>query len=154
MKQFFTSCPYLAGTQYVQRHNSVALLLHSVICSHYGFQICDKPWLYVPQPVIESKNVKIPWDFEVRTDHIISVRRPDIAVILQKEMCYLIDVSIPADINIIEKEKKKILKYQDLRIEFHKHWNICLRVIPRVTWNLYNQSVILFNGDPKISLTI
>ena len=53
----------LAETQYVQRHNSVAHLLHRVICSHYGFPTCENP---VPQSVIALKDVKILWDFEVR----------------------------------------------------------------------------------------
>ena len=44
----------------------------------------------VPQPVIESRDVKILWDFEVRTDmsfqsenrsKVISARRPDITVL-------------------------------------------------------------------------
>ena len=67
-----SACPYLAGTHYIQSHNSVASLLHRVICSHFGFPTCEKPWLYVPQLVIKSKDVKILWDFEVRTDCVIS----------------------------------------------------------------------------------
>jgi len=56
----------------------------------------------------------------VRTDHVISARRPDIIVLDYKKKCgILIDVAIPADINIIE-EKEKILKYQDLQIELQK----------------------------------
>ena len=43
-------------------------------------------------------------------------------------MWILIDVSIPANINIIEKEKEKVLKYQDLWIESQKLWNIRLKV--------------------------
>jgi len=87
-----------------------------MICTtpYYGFHACEKPWLYVPQPVdvIESRDVKI------RTDHVISVLRPDIIVLDYKKWCdFLINVAIPADINIIEKEKEKILKYQELKIE-------------------------------------
>jgi len=65
--------------------------------------------------LLNHKDVKILWDFEARTDHVISARRPDIIVLdYQKKCGLLIDVSIPADIKIIEKEKEKILKYQDL----------------------------------------
>jgi hypothetical protein len=32
----------------------------------------------------------------------------------EKEMCMLIDVTIPGDKNVIKKEVKKILKYKDL----------------------------------------
>ena len=97
-----------------------------------AFQLVEKPWLYVPQPVIASKDVKILWDFdEVRTDRVISACRPHIIVLDYKKQCgYLIDVSISANINIIEKEK--VLKYQNLWIELQKLWNIRLKVIPVV----------------------
>ena len=94
------------------------LLLHRNICTHYGFYTCKKSWLYDPQPVVESRDVKILWDFEVRTDYVISARRPDIIVLDNKKKCdFLIDVTIPADINNIEKEKEKILKYQEQKIK-------------------------------------
>jgi len=51
--------------------------------------------MYAPQPVIESKHVKILWDFEVRTYHVISARRPDIIALDYQKKC--VDVSIPAD---------------------------------------------------------
>ena len=52
-----SACPYLAGTQYVQKHNSVASLLHRMICTHYGFHPYEKPRLCVPQPVVDSMDV-------------------------------------------------------------------------------------------------
>jgi len=36
----------------------------------------------------------------------------------------LIDVAIPGDKNVIEKEAKKILKYKDLIIEIERVWNV------------------------------
>ena len=77
--------------------------------------------------------MKILWDFEVRTDCVISARRPDIIVLDYKRKCgFLIDIAIPADINIVEKEKEKILKYQDSWVELQKLWNIKLKIIPVV----------------------
>jgi hypothetical protein len=35
----------------------------------------------------------------------------------------LIDVAIPVDRNLIQKEAKKILKYKDLTIEIQRMWN-------------------------------
>ena len=110
-------------------------MLNRVVCSHYGFPTCEKLWLYIPQPVIASKDVKILWNFGVKTDRVISAQRLDIIVLhvdYKKQCGFFIDVSIPVDINIIEKEKEKILKYQDLRIELQKLWNIRLKVIPVV----------------------
>ena len=44
-------------------------------------------------------DVKILWDFEVRTDHVISACRPDIIVLNYKKRCsFLIDVAIPYEL--------------------------------------------------------
>jgi hypothetical protein len=42
----------------------------------------------------------------------------------------LIDVTIPGDRNVIQKEYEKILKYKDLTIEIQRMWNVKTRVIP------------------------
>jgi hypothetical protein len=44
----------------------------------------------------------------------------------------LIDVAIPGDRNVIQKEAEKILKYKDLTIEIliQRMWNLKTRVIP------------------------
>jgi hypothetical protein len=42
----------------------------------------------------------------------------------------LIDVAIPGDTNVIQKEAEKILKYKDLTIEIQRLWNVKTRVIP------------------------
>jgi hypothetical protein len=42
----------------------------------------------------------------------------------------LIDVAIPGDRNVIQKEADKILKYKNLTIEIQHMWNVKHRVIP------------------------
>jgi hypothetical protein len=42
----------------------------------------------------------------------------------------LIDVAIPGDRNVIQKEAEKISKYKDLTIEIQRVWNVKTRVIP------------------------
>jgi hypothetical protein len=42
----------------------------------------------------------------------------------------LIDVAVPGDRNVIQKEAEKILKYKDLTIEIQRMWNVKTRVIP------------------------
>ena len=49
-------------------------------------------------------------------DHFISARQPDIVVIdKNSSLITLIDVSVPADKHLSNKEEKKFSKYQDLR---------------------------------------
>jgi hypothetical protein len=42
----------------------------------------------------------------------------------------LIDVAIPGDRNVINKEAEKILKYKDLVTEIQRMWNVKATVIP------------------------
>jgi hypothetical protein len=44
--------------------------------------------------------------------------------------CLLIDVAIPSDKNVIQKETEKKLKYKNLSIEIQKMWNMKCFVIP------------------------
>jgi hypothetical protein len=41
----------------------------------------------------------------------------------------LIDVAVPGDRNVIQKEAEKIWKYRDLTIEIQRTWNVKTRVI-------------------------
>ena len=41
----------------------------------------------------------------------------------------LIDVAIPGERNVIQKEAEKILKYKDLTIEIQRMWNVKTGVI-------------------------
>ena len=46
----------------------------------------------------------------------IKVRKPDIVVVNKNERsCAIIDIAIPGDIWVSEKEKEKIERYQELR---------------------------------------
>ena len=163
--------PFLTPTGYLQWQNFVAALIHKQICEFYGIYTCEKPkpWLYNPQPVVSSNQVKILWDVDIRMDQIISAYRPDIVVhdslecsaILSHDSleCFaiLIDVAIPADVNIFDKEQEKILKYADLCLELQKIWNLrCIKFISMVigalgsfTPNLLKNLVVL-SGVRKI----
>jgi hypothetical protein len=48
----------------------------------------------------------------------------------EKGTCMLLDVAIPGDRNVSQKEAEKILKYKDLTIEIQRMWNVKIRVIP------------------------
>jgi hypothetical protein len=75
--------------------------------------------------------ITIPWNQQVQTDRTISNNKPDIVIRdNEKGTCMLIDVAIPGDRNVIQKEEKKILKYKDLTIEIQLMWNLKTRMIP------------------------
>ena len=65
---------------------------------------------------------------------MIEARRPDIIVIDKKERKGLIiDIAVPADVRVEEKEREKVEKYQDLKREIGRLWNLKkVEVVPVV----------------------
>ena len=41
--------------------------------------------MHNPAPIRENDTHKLLWDFDIQTDHLISARRPDLAIINKKE---------------------------------------------------------------------
>ena len=71
------------------------------------------------------------WDQEVHTDTEVTANRPDIKIKNKKEKtCTLIDVAIPADRNVVQKEAENKLKYKRLCIEIQRMWNLKRTIIP------------------------
>ena len=59
----------------------------------------------------------------------MSPHRPDLVVVDKKERsCKIIDFAVPGDSRIEEKEKDKIEKYQNLRRELQKIWNVKVKI--------------------------
>jgi hypothetical protein len=60
--------------------------------------------------------------------------RPDIIIKNKKDKtCLLIDVAIPSEKNVIQKEAEKELKYKNLSIEIQRMRNMKCFVIPVIT---------------------
>ena len=51
-------------------------------------------------------------------------RKPDIVILNKMEKTAIIDVAIPGDKRIIDKEKEKTEKYQNLKREIQRLWNL------------------------------
>ena len=55
--------------------------------------------------------------------------------------CAIIDIAIPGDMRVSEKEKEKIERYQELKTEIKRMWNIrSIKVIPVVVGALGSTS--------------
>jgi hypothetical protein len=55
--------------------------------------------------------------------------RPDIIIKIKDKTCLLIDVAIPSDKNVIQKEAEKKLKNKNVSIEIQRMWNMKCFVI-------------------------
>ena len=120
-----SSCSKMAQKEYKRRHDNVATAIHWGLSGKCGFERKERSYDHVPGSVLENEDYKLLWDFSVRTDHEIGARRPDLVIIDKRDKsCQIIDVAIPEDNGVREKEDEKVEKYQDLAREVRKMWGV------------------------------
>ena len=115
-------CSKLAGTEYKRRHDNVARIIHRALCIKYGFSTAERWYEHNPEKILESCKVKIFWDL--------------IVIDKTSRECYFIEITCPLDWSILERENFKVEKYQDLKREVAKLWNVRPVVIPVVVGTL------------------
>jgi hypothetical protein len=85
----------------------------------------------MPKPVYEEVDVTVLRNQAVHTEKEVIANRPDIIKKNKKEETItLINVAIPADRNVVQKEAEKKLKYKTLCIEMQRMWNLKCTIIP------------------------
>ena len=118
-------CPKLSQTDYKARHDKVSAAVHWSLCKEYGFDHSSKWYEHRAEKVLENDSVKLLWDFHVQSDHVIEHCRPDLLLVKKKtKEAVIIDIAVPGDVRITEKEQEKILKYQDLKREIKTVWQL------------------------------
>ena len=116
------------------RHDKVCTHLHYSICKALGTETTDKWYTHMPKPVYEDGDVTMLWNQAVHTDREVTANRADIIIKNKKEKrCTLIDVAIPTDRNVVQKEVEKKLKYKSLCVEIQRMWNLKCTIIPVIT---------------------
>ena len=132
-----SGCSKLAQKDYKRRHDNLGKIVQWKLARKCNFEAGDKWYEHEPESVLEIEDYKILWDFSIQTDHVIEVQRPDLVVVDKKrKTCKIIDFAVPGDSGIEEKEKEKIEKYQDLRRELQKIWNVRVTIIPLAVGSL------------------
>ena len=69
------------------------------------------------------------WDFGIQIDYVTEAWRSYLVVVDKKRTCKIIDFEVPVDSRIEEQEKEKTEKYQDLRRELQKIWNVRVKIM-------------------------
>ena len=83
--------------------------------------------------MIESPTAKILWDFRLVTTINHPSNCPDIVLYdFCQQQIFFIEISCPADINVVTKEDEKINKYCSLAADFHQMYNMPVTIIPIV----------------------
>jgi hypothetical protein len=95
----------------------------------------------MPKPVYEEGDVTALWNQAVHTDREVTANRPDIIIKNKIEKtCKLIDVAIPANRNVVQKEAEKKLKYKSLCIEIQRMWNLKCTIFTNSNWSHWNSN--------------
>ena len=106
------------------------------MCRKFQFDHTNKWFMHNPAPVIENDSHKLLWDFNIQTDNLIPIRRPDLIIINKKKkkkrICKIVDLAVPVDHRINLKESEKKDKYLDLARELKKMWNMKVTIVPIV----------------------
>jgi hypothetical protein len=114
-----SECPNLVKNEYLMRHYKVCTHSHYSICKALGNETTDKWYTHVPKRVYEEGDVTVLWNRAVHTDREVTANRPDIIIKNKKEKtCTLIDVAIPADRNVVQKEVEKLGENQGVYQSF------------------------------------
>ena len=86
--------------------------------------------MHNPASVQVDETLKLLWDFNIQTDHLILARRPESVIInKQKKTCRIVDFVVPADHRVKLKESKKKDNNLDVARELKKLWNIKVTVV-------------------------
>ena len=120
-----SECGKLVQKEFKGRHDSVGRYVHWQFCEKLRFNRA-RPWYeHEPESVVENENFKILWDLTIQCDYVIEARRPDIVVVDKvKKETMIIDVAIPGDTRVCDKEREKIEKYSLLKGEIARLWQM------------------------------
>ena len=71
INHIISECSKLAQKEYKARHDWVGKVIHREICKKFKSDHANKWYMYNPEPVLENDTHKLPWDFDIQTDHLI-----------------------------------------------------------------------------------
>ena len=116
-------CQAFAPTEYKERHDSVAKIIHQELALKFKLgpvdRVQDKP-----EVILENNEYRLYWDRTILTDQRVTNNRPDLIFTDKRsKKTMLIDVAIP-NINLREKHNEKILKYRDLQEQVRRQWQM------------------------------
>ena len=133
-------CSAMAPTDYTDRHNQVAFIIHWNICRLFQVPVERRWYWHQPDRLVETDVIVVKWDTTIPTAGKIKANRPDICLRDKKaNTCLLIDVSCPADGNVDRKHAEKLAKYGDVRVEVSRMWQCRTQVVPVVLGALGTQ---------------
>ena len=109
-------------------------MVHWKLCEKHNLERKGKWYEHCPEGIVEDDDVKLIWDINIQCDNVTEARRPDLILVDKKaKSCVIINVAVPGDCRIGEKEIEKIEKHQNLKRELKRLWSLKkVEVVPVV----------------------
>ncbi|CAH1110291.1 unnamed protein product [Psylliodes chrysocephalus] len=133
IEHLISGCKTMAPKEYTTRHNNVAKIIHDEVCYKLQLSEAKTPYYkYTPDTIKENDEYKVYWDREIQTDRQVQHNRPDILINNKKtNEILLVDIAVPAPLNMQKKNKEKAEKYLPLAEDMKQTWNATsVRVVP------------------------
>ena len=74
----------LSQKEYKTTYEWLGKVIHRELCKKCQFDYMNKLYVHNPKSILENETDKFLSDFEMKTDHLVSTRRPDL-IIIKKE---------------------------------------------------------------------
>jgi hypothetical protein len=101
IQHIISSCTVLAQTEYKNRHDIFAKIIHMNLAVTHNTQ---PHYSYTPESCLENDSCKLYFDRTILTDIHIKHNRPDIIILnKQQKQAYLLDIAVPNSHNITQK---------------------------------------------------
>ena len=84
INNIISKCSKFAQKEYKARHDRVGKVIHWEMCKKFKFDHTNKWYMHNPTSVLENDTHKLLWDFDIKTDNLISSRKPDHIIINKK----------------------------------------------------------------------
>ena len=125
VQHIICECKKLAQCEYKRRHDTVAKLVHWKLCDKRNLEGKEKWHKHCPEGVVEDHDVKFISDINIQCGNVMEASRSDLILVDKKaKSCVIIDIAIPGDCSIREKEIQKTEKYQNLKRELKRLWSL------------------------------
>ena len=90
-----SECCKLAQKDSKTKHDYVGNVIHRGLCKEFRFDHMNKWCKHNQESVLENETQKLHWDFEIKTDHLISARRPDLIIIIKNvRTCRIVNFAV------------------------------------------------------------
>ena len=155
VKRITSGCEKLIQKLYERRHDNVAEKVHWDICEENRLEHSEKWYKHAPAGAVENEEIKVLWEINIQCDNLIEARQSDLIIIDKKvQTGIIIDVAVPADVRVEEKDKEKVEKYQDLKKEIRRLWKLRnVEIVPVVIEALGSVSAEFYRWMGKLGIT-